>query len=348
MSARQIHTSRFVLEKVVDGEQGQYYELSNNEKVMKFVTGYALSREESDDMFSDFLMENQLHDDLGRYFIRERDTRALIGVAKLDQVEGDIEIGYRIREEQWGKGIATEIAQGLILFAREHLKAKQVIAFVNIENAASIRVLEKAGMVCVETIEDIDEVKYKFIYSHQTKKSMKTILYLILGLIAIFLAAGLVVHKDYSVEKEIIINKPKAEVFAYLESLENQNNWSTWAKKDPNMKHSFTGTDRTVGFTHHWQGNDEVGEGEQEIKKIIPGERIDTELRFLKPFEATNDAYMITESVDANQTKVKWGFTGTMPYPMNVMLLFMDMEKSVGNDFSQGLKNLKGILEHQP
>jgi hypothetical protein len=34
-----------------------------------------------------------------------------------------------------------------------------------------------------------------------------------------------------------------------------------------------------------------------------------------------------------------------MKYPMNLMLLFMNMEKMVGNDLGNGLKNLKTILE---
>jgi hypothetical protein len=34
-----------------------------------------------------------------------------------------------------------------------------------------------------------------------------------------------------------------------------------------------------------------------------------------------------------------------MPVPMNIMLLFMNMDKAVGKDFEQGLVNLKGILK---
>jgi hypothetical protein len=34
-----------------------------------------------------------------------------------------------------------------------------------------------------------------------------------------------------------------------------------------------------------------------------------------------------------------------MPYPFNLMRLFMDMEKAVGDDFSTGLSNLKTVLE---
>ena len=182
MSMNQPHTSRFILTKMVDGDQEEYYSLSCNESVMKYVTGYALSREESDAMFEGFLLENADESDLGRYFIREKITGNLIGAAKLDKVGEEIEIGYRIHQDYWGKGIATEVAEGLIRFAREKIGARDVIAFVNIDNAASIRVLEKVGMVNVELIEDIDEMKYKFHYSHRTL-SIKTVIDTVLGLI---------------------------------------------------------------------------------------------------------------------------------------------------------------------
>ena len=117
---------------------------------------------------------------------------------------------------------------------------------------------------------------------------------------------------------------------------------------DPNMKKDYRGTDGTVGFVSAWESQaDSVGKGEQEIKKITEGERIDFELRFEKPFEATDFAYMTTESLDSSQTKVKWGFNGKMPYPMNLMCLFMDMDAMLCPDLAKGLSNLKGILEKQ-
>jgi len=101
-----------------------------------------------------------------------------------------------------------------------------------------------------------------------------------------------------------------------------------------------------VGFVSAWDSEmNEVGKGEQEIKKIIEGDRIDFELRFIKPFEATDNAYMSTESVADSSTKVTWGFNGRMNYPMNLMLLTMNMDEMLGKDLQEGLVNLKANLE---
>lgn len=169
-----------------------------------------------------------------------------------------------------------------------------------------------------------------------------------LVLLVVIAVAALIflVPADYKVEREVTINKPRAEVFAYAKMLKNQNDWGPWVKRDPNIKLNYKGNDGEPGFVSSWESEkQDVGTGEQEIKKIDDGKRIETELRFKKPFESKSDAYMTMEDAGPDQTKVKWGFTGTMPRPLNLMLLFMDMDKEVGKDFDAGLGNLKTIVE---
>jgi len=173
MGIKPIKTKRFVLTKMTAADGEKYFRLSNNANVMKYVTGYSLNRRESDEMLKGFLAEYGNDTYLGRYLIEGINNGELIGVAKLDRIGSEIEIGYRVLEEQWGKGIATEIAGGLINFARKKLNASNVIAFVNVNNFASIRVLEKAGMINVEKIEDLDEVKYKFVYLPRISKLLR-------------------------------------------------------------------------------------------------------------------------------------------------------------------------------
>lgn len=179
---------------------------------------------------------------------------------------------------------------------------------------------------------------------------MKKILLGLLGLIVlgVVILGALVafVPTDFALEREVVINMPKDKVFTYVKSLKNQEKWSAWAKKDPNSKYTYTGTDGEVGFITAWDSDHpDVGKGEQEIKKIDEGKRVDVELRFKHPFESKSDGYMITEALDDNKTKLKWGFSGSMPRPFNLMTLFIDMEEAVGKDFNEGLGSLKEILD---
>jgi hypothetical protein len=172
-----------------------------------------------------------------------------------------------------------------------------------------------------------------------------TILLVIAVIIAIILAIALFVKKDYSAERDIIINRNKNEVFNYIRLLKNQDNFSKWASLDPDMKKEYRGVDGTPGFVSSWEGNKKVGKGEQEIVKISDGDRVDYKLHFIKPFEGLAESHMTTSAVSENQTKVGWGMSSSMKYPMNIMMLFMNMEKLIGDDFSTGLANLKTVLE---
>lgn len=181
---------------------------------------------------------------------------------------------------------------------------------------------------------------------------MKKILMILAGVVLVLvIICGAIIAfapTSYDVSREITIERPRSEVFDYVKLTRNQKEWGPWMKMDPNTKLSYEGTDGTVGFVSKWDSeHPEVGAGEQKIVKIVDGERIDVELKFLKPFETTSLGYTVLESEGDNKTKVRWGFEGDMPRPMNVFLLFMDFDKEAGGEFEKGLASLKEILEKQ-
>jgi [ribosomal protein S5]-alanine N-acetyltransferase len=58
----------------------------------------------------------------------------------------DWELVYFLKRENWGKGYATEIARRIVRFGFEELNLPEIFATVDDDHAASIRVLEKAGL----------------------------------------------------------------------------------------------------------------------------------------------------------------------------------------------------------
>lgn len=59
--------------------------------------------------------------------------------------DGDIELGYFLKPEAWGKGYATEIGRQMLSFAFAAAKLNELVAAVNADNTASIHVLDKIG-----------------------------------------------------------------------------------------------------------------------------------------------------------------------------------------------------------
>jgi len=64
----------------------------------------------------------------------------------LNSDEDDIEVGYRLMPDCWGKGYASEIAQAFINWGFEKYDLEKIVACCNPNNIASSSVLKKCGM----------------------------------------------------------------------------------------------------------------------------------------------------------------------------------------------------------
>ncbi|MFP9112694.1 SRPBCC family protein [Flavobacterium sp. RHBU_3] len=176
-------------------------------------------------------------------------------------------------------------------------------------------------------------------------KILKKIGIAILVIIVLLLVIALILPKEYKVEREVVVNKPVAEVFDYARHLKNGDEYSVWNMGDMDKKQTFSGTDGEVGFINSWSGNDKVGVGEQEIKAIDVNKRMDVEVRFKEPFESVMQGYTLTESINPNTTKLIWGCKGESSYPWNIMNFMMD--GMLGKDIQQNLDNMKAKIEQQ-
>lgn len=171
-----------------------------------------------------------------------------------------------------------------------------------------------------------------------------TILLIIGGIIVVILLAALIMPKEYTISSSVKINRSQADVFDYVVNLKNQQYFSKWVMADPNAELTYKGTDGTVGFVAGWKSDHKnVGVGEQEITKIIPGERYDVELRFEKPFKATNHAFTTVKSIGENQCEVTITFLAKTPFPLNLMVPMI--KKMLSKDMAENGTNLKNVME---
>jgi hypothetical protein len=164
------------------------------------------------------------------------------------------------------------------------------------------------------------------------------------AIIAIPLIVALFLKKEYRIEERVTITKSTPTVFNYIKFVKNQEHYSKWVMTDPNMKKTLTGTDGTVGFIYGWNSEDKgVGQGEQQITALTENKKMNSEIRFIKPFEGTGYLTMLTDSKGATETEVTWSMEGKSKYPMNFINLFMG--KVLHKDMQISLQNLKNNLE---
>jgi uncharacterized protein YndB with AHSA1/START domain len=173
-----------------------------------------------------------------------------------------------------------------------------------------------------------------------------TILIVIVGIIALLLITALFTKKTYTIEKEVLIHRRRPDVFEYIQHLKNQSSYNKWMMADPDMRVTYTGVDGTVGFKQAWDSdNKQVGKGEQEITAVDQGVGISTITRFIKPMEGIAHLQLATEVVADHKTKVKWSFQSGMKYPMNILIILLNMPKMLGKDLEKSLELLRAELE---
>ncbi|MGA8540421.1 MAG: GNAT family N-acetyltransferase [Terriglobales bacterium] len=113
------------------------------------------------------------NDSVGLWAMELKKTREMIGDSGiiLQQVEGErfCEIGYHLRRDFWGQGLATEAAIACRDWAFAHLNTERLISLIRPENVASRRVAERAGMTLWK------EVTWRgiphYVYSIQRERS---------------------------------------------------------------------------------------------------------------------------------------------------------------------------------
>jgi RimJ/RimL family protein N-acetyltransferase len=152
-----LETERLVLRQFADDDIENLVELDSDPEVMRFINGgRPTPRDEiENDVLPAFLGYYERCAGYGFWAAVERATGRFIGWFHFRPTEGappdEVELGYRLRRSAWGKGYATEGSRALIDKGFSELGVQRVVASTMVVNAASRRVMEKAGLRFVRT-----------------------------------------------------------------------------------------------------------------------------------------------------------------------------------------------------
>jgi RimJ/RimL family protein N-acetyltransferase len=158
-----IKSHKLTIKKLSQNNFQLYALLVMNEEVMKYITGHALSSEEAEIRFQKAIDAGKKSDVAGFYIVRNKANKEFIGVTKLVQfANNQYEVGYMLLPEHWGRGYATAMVNSMIKLAKGK-KVGELIAIVDPENPASIKVLTKFGFTLYNTgeIDGLASAYYK-------------------------------------------------------------------------------------------------------------------------------------------------------------------------------------------
>ena len=143
-----INTERLSLREFVKDDFEAMHAFSSDPRVTRYLF-FGPRDEESTAQYLEDLLASQREVPRTRFelAVEEGETGRLIGACDLSLIERDVvDLGYMLGHPDWGKGYATEIALALADAAFFDLRADRIISTVDVNNQASMRVLEKVGM----------------------------------------------------------------------------------------------------------------------------------------------------------------------------------------------------------
>jgi ribosomal-protein-alanine N-acetyltransferase len=91
----------------------------------------------------------------GNWGVLPEGQKEIIGWAGLQFLPelNETEVGFLLDRPFWGKGYATEAALASLQFGFENFALDHIIALVHPQNAASLRVIQKCGLIPIETLQ---------------------------------------------------------------------------------------------------------------------------------------------------------------------------------------------------
>ena len=172
---------------------------------------------------------------------------------------------------------------------------------------------------------------------------LKKILIGLVVLVGGFFGFAAMQPDTYTVTRKVQIDAPPSVVFAQINSLKSFGAWNPWDRLDPKMKKTY-GKEEGVGATYSWEGNDQVGKGLMTITKVVPEKQVELSLEFKEPFANKAETAFAIEG-SASPVTVVWTMKGHNDVMAKAAGIFMNMDKMLGDQFTEGLGNLKTIAE---
>lgn len=132
------------------------FEIYSHPEVMHFIkgpSGIPTNVEEQKARLELRCAEYRKYEGTGSWALEEKETGTIVGSVILkwlpdaDRVPtGDLEVGWHLAREHWGKGYASESGLRAVQYAFDNLQPPVIYAVVRLGNERSVRVTQRMGM----------------------------------------------------------------------------------------------------------------------------------------------------------------------------------------------------------
>ncbi|RMF03937.1 MAG: N-acetyltransferase [Bacteroidetes bacterium] len=149
----ELHTPRLLLRPLTEADLPDLFILDSNPEVHRYLSQRPISSMQEAEAYLAYILSQYAEYGIGRLAIIEKASGEFVGWSGLKyetevRTEFDYyDLGYRLKQNFWGQGIATEAARESLRFGFEDLQLTKICAGADVNNKASNYILgQKLGM----------------------------------------------------------------------------------------------------------------------------------------------------------------------------------------------------------
>ncbi len=146
-SRKLLTTARAILRPFEPGDGQEAFAWFSDPEVMRYIPSPPdPTPRHTEERLARYREHERVHG-FSKWLVLDATTRQPLGDAGFHTLPGGDrpELGYRLRREAWGRGLATEIAAAWLAVAPEWYGFREVFAFAHPDNAASLQVMARLG-----------------------------------------------------------------------------------------------------------------------------------------------------------------------------------------------------------
>ncbi len=144
-----IQTERLILRAWRDEDGPEFVRATNTPAVMTYLGGV----DDPARLMTSVARQQAIQAEHGHCFwiVERKADSALLGfcglkIGNVGSIDGEIEIGWRLREDAWGQGYAKEAAQASLAWGWANLEARRIVAITVPDNRSSWGLMQRLGM----------------------------------------------------------------------------------------------------------------------------------------------------------------------------------------------------------
>lgn len=152
-----IETERLLLRPLLQSDKEAMFAMDSNPKVHQYLGNEPVTDLAQVEEYIGAIQNQYYKSGIGRFAVVIKDTSEIIGWSGLKFItepennhNNFYDLGYRLAEEFWGKGYATESAIAWRNYAFDVIKTPFIYASAHIDNIGSNTILQNVGMTKVE------------------------------------------------------------------------------------------------------------------------------------------------------------------------------------------------------